>query len=179
MPFLKQQSIVEIFSTNPNRYSPLIQLTQNIMQGESPFTLGERELIAAYVSGLNACHFCYNAHQAIATSLNVDPNLLDALINDIKTAPIEERFYPVFVFVSKLTLTPSKITPTDIDDILAAGWDEQAVEDAIAVCFLFNLMNRLVHGFGLESPDQQQLSDMANMINTQGYQTLIQSVNET
>ncbi len=33
--------------------------------------------------------------------------------------------------------------------VLAAGWEEQALHDAVAVCGLFNLMNRLVEGLGI------------------------------
>ncbi len=36
------------------RYSAL---TQEIMRGESPWTVGERELFAAYTSSLNQCVF--------------------------------------------------------------------------------------------------------------------------
>lgn len=32
-------------------------LTQDIMRGESPWTVGERELFAAYTSSLNQCVF--------------------------------------------------------------------------------------------------------------------------
>jgi hypothetical protein len=32
----------------------------------------------------------------------------------------------------------------DAEEVLAAGFQEQALHDAIAVCGLFNLMNRLV-----------------------------------
>ena len=60
---------------------------------------------------------------------------------------------------------------------MAADWDEQAVEDAIAVCSLFNFLNRLVDGFGLEISGQEQLAGMAKIINTQGYQRFIQSAN--
>ena len=33
--------------------------------------------------------------------------------------------------------------------MLAAGWTEHALHDAVAVCGLFNLMNRLVDGLGI------------------------------
>ena len=175
MPYLPQQNLMELFNQNPKRYSPLTQFAQNVMRGESAFTAGERELIAAYVSSLNACNYCFGSHQAIATDLNVDPQLLEAIINDIATAPIEDRFRPVFALVKTLTQTPSKTTQADIDAVLAAGWDKQAVEDAIAVCSLFNFMNRLVDAFGFEAPDQEQLTGMAKIINAQGYQAVIQS----
>lgn len=175
MPFLPQQSLIELFYHNPKRYSPLTQFVQNVMRGESAFTAGERELIAAYVLSLNACNFCFGSHQAIAADLNVDPQLLEAIINDIATAPIEGRLRPVFFLVQKLTQTPSKITQADIDSVLAAGWDERSVEDAIAICSLFNFMNRFVDGFGLELPSQEQLTGMAKGINAHGYQGILQS----
>lgn len=177
MPFFQQQNVLEIFQHNLERYAPLTQFIQDVMRGKSAFTAGERELIAAYVSGLNACNYCYGSHQAIAADLNVDPQLLEAILKDIATAPIEERLRPVFYLVQKLTLTPSKTTQDDIDKVLTAGWDKEAVEDAIAICSLFNFMNRLVSGFGLEQPKQEQLAGMAKMVNSQGYQAIIQSAN--
>ena len=36
---------------------PHSEHTQEAMRGESAWTVGERELFAAYVSRLNACHF--------------------------------------------------------------------------------------------------------------------------
>ena len=173
MPFFSQENVLEIFQQNTSRYSLLTQYIQNVMRGESAFTPGERELIAAYVSGLNSCDYCSGSHQALAADLNVDPQLLEAILKDIATAPIEERLRPVFALVRKLTLTPSKTTQADIDRVLTAGWQQQAVEDAIAVCSLLNLMNRLVDGFGLKQPNQAQLSAMAKMINTNGYQSIV------
>ena len=175
MPFLPQQSLIELFNHNPKRYSPLVELVQNLMRGESALTAAERELIAAYVSSLNACNFCCGTHQAIAADLNVNPQLLEAMVNDLSTAPIKEALRPVFALVKKLTQTPSQTTQADIDAVLASGWDKQAVEDVIAVSSLFNLMNRLVNGFGFESPEPESLAGMAKMINNQGYQALIQS----
>src|SRR5919204_6392631 len=58
---------------------------------------------------------------------------------------------PVLNFVQKLTLSPAKVTPADVDPIFAAGWGDRALHDATAICALFNLMNRLVNGLGVEA----------------------------
>jgi alkylhydroperoxidase family enzyme len=60
---------------------------------------------------------------------------------------------PILRYVGKLTLTPAKITPEDAQAVLAAGWEEQALHDAVAVCALFNMMNRLVDGLGITAGD--------------------------
>jgi alkylhydroperoxidase family enzyme len=52
-----------------------------------------------------------------------------------------------------LTLAPSRMTPADAQAVFDAGWDEQALHDAVSVCALFNLMNRLVDGLGLVADD--------------------------
>ena len=39
---------------------------------------------------------------------------------------------------------------TDLEAVKAAGWDDQALHDIMAVCGLFNYMNRLVFGHGIE-----------------------------
>ena len=46
-------------------------------------------------------------------------------------------------------MAPAKITPADAQAVLDAGWEEQALHDAVAVCGLFSLMNRLVDGLGV------------------------------
>jgi hypothetical protein len=33
--------------------------------------------------------------------------------------------------------------------VLAAGWSERALHDAVAVCALVNMMNRLIEGLGI------------------------------
>ncbi len=53
-------------------------------------------------SSLNACNFCYGSHKAIAIDLDVDPDLLEAITQDIATAPIEETFRPIFAFSRKV-----------------------------------------------------------------------------
>jgi uncharacterized protein YciW len=60
---------------------------------------------------------------------------------------------PVLAFVHKLTLSPGKITAADVAPIFAAGWNDRAVHHATAICALFNLMNRLVNGLGVEAPE--------------------------
>lgn len=51
---------------------------------------------------------------------------------------------PVFRLVLKLTRPPTRVGEADARAVFEAGWNEQALHDAVAVCALFNYMNRLV-----------------------------------
>ena len=121
------------------------------MRGPSAFTAGERELIAAYVSRLNSCTYCASSHSEAAVILGIDPLSLDALMANVDTARIEERFKPIFKFLKKLTLTPYKMIQADADAVYAEGWDERALHDVVMVCCCFSFMNRLADGHGLPS----------------------------
>lgn len=134
---------------------PLVQLHHAVLRGPSAFSVAQRELMAAFVSGINACDYCYGAHGAVAKQFGVPEATLSALIEDFNKADVVDELKPVFAFLKKLTLTPSKMTQSDVDAVLAAGWDEQALYDAIQVCCLYNYMNRFVEGLGLSAIAEQ------------------------
>ncbi|MBH8554093.1 carboxymuconolactone decarboxylase family protein [Nostocaceae cyanobacterium CENA357] len=48
------------------------ELTEALLQGDSPLSAGERELIATYVSLQNECKFCATAHEAITRKVLLD-----------------------------------------------------------------------------------------------------------
>jgi AhpD family alkylhydroperoxidase len=58
--------LLDVFRAYPQTARPLLDYHQALLRGPSPLTEAERELIAAYVSGLNACRYCHGAHQATA-----------------------------------------------------------------------------------------------------------------
>jgi uncharacterized peroxidase-related enzyme len=116
-------------------------------------SVAERELIAAYVSGLNACSYCYGVHQTAAETFGVGQQTLTALLDGLETAPVENPLRELLRYVGKLTTTPARVTPSDTEAVLDAGWEEQALHDAVSVCALFNLMNRFVTGLGVTTDE--------------------------
>jgi len=140
--------LLDVFQAFPDTAVPLLEYHEVLLRGTSPLTVSERELIAAYVSGLNSCHYCYGVHKAVAEKFGIAEGLIKDLINDVDNADIDEKMKPILHYVGKLTKTPSRISQEDADAIFAAGWDDQALHDAVACCALFNMMNRLVEGWG-------------------------------
>lgn len=121
------------------------------MRGESELSASERELIAAYVSGLNACSYCHDAHTVFAHAYGIDPTVIEALVDDPGSAPVDPQLKPVLAYVAKLTLSPSRMTELDAQAVYEAGWSEHALFDAIQVCGVFNLINRIIEGTGITS----------------------------
>jgi uncharacterized peroxidase-related enzyme len=120
-----------------------------LMRGPSPLSFGERELIAAFVSGVNSCRYCHGTHSLVARAFGVDETVLATSLDNIEVAPVDARLKPILRYVRKLTETPNRMTAADAAAVYEAGWSDEALFYAIAVCAYFNNMNRLVEGAGI------------------------------
>lgn len=162
-------NLTDVFRQYPRRARLMLLLIDDILRGESPLTVAERELIFAYGSGQNACDFCYHSHRPVAAAFGIDETVFDELMEDIDTASIDERLKPILHFVRKLTQTPSRMTQADADAIFAAGWDEQAFVDIVSICAIQNFFNRFVDGIGIDVDDETARRTGAALLPTIGY----------
>jgi alkylhydroperoxidase family enzyme len=55
----------------------------------------------------------------------------------------------MLAYAEKLTLDPSAMTRSDLDDLRKHSTEEQGFDIVIIACF-FNLMDRIADGFGVE-----------------------------
>ena len=164
--------LLDVFKAFPAAARPLIMYHEVVMRGPSPLTVAERELIAAYVSGLNACTYCHGIHTITAQTFGVPEQLVQALLQDLETALVEEKLRPLLRIVRRLTALPSRLVQADIDTVRDAGWNDAALHDAVAVCALFNFMNRYVEGLGL-SADEGYFQVAGHRIHDVGYAGLL------
>jgi len=108
--------------------------------------------------------YCCGSHTAFAASLGATA----ADVQMINSEDISDhRMSALLAYVRKLTLAPSTISDTDKQPVHAAGFSEDQLKDAIAVCAAFNLFNRIVEGHGVAP--QESYDQDAKMINTHGY----------
>lgn len=80
---------------------------------------------------------------------------MKAVLADWRSAPLDPRVRATLAFLEKLTLTPADVRPADVAPLRSAGVGDQAIEDAIQVCVLFNIYDRLADSlsFYLPGPD--------------------------
>ena len=133
----------------PHNVRPLMDYTTGVLRREGALPVAARELLAAYVSGLNACTFCLGAHEIYARALGIAPGLVAALLDDPDSAPVDDALRPILAYARKLNTLPPRLTPADAQAVFDAGWSEQALFEAIEVVGLFNLMNRMIEGAGV------------------------------
>ncbi len=146
----EQPGLDDVYRRFPHTAGPLMEYHDRLLRDRSDLTIAQRELIAAYVSGINACGFCHGAHVIAARNFGISPDLFEGLMADLATSGVEERMKPILAYVGKLTRTPSMMAERDAQLVYQAGWSEEALFTAISVCALFNFMNRIVEGSGIK-----------------------------
>jgi uncharacterized peroxidase-related enzyme len=142
--------LLEVFRRFPRGLDGLLAFHDEVLRGPSDLSVAHRELIAAYVSALNDCEFCFQAHRVYSALYGIDVALFDGLVEDLETSDLDDDLKPLFRYVRKLTLEPSRVTLDDVDAVLASGITEEGLHDAILVVGLFNLMNRILFGHGVD-----------------------------
>jgi len=166
-PLPEDAVLLDVFRAFAHTARPLIAYHQALMRGPSALSVAERELIAAFVSGLNACHYCHGVHGAVAARFGIAEQTLARLLDqDFEAVPA--RLRPVLRYAAKLTRTPERITRDDANSVFEAGWDARALHDAVSVCALFNFMNRLVEGLGIDA-EGDYFAEAAERIGDGGY----------
>src|SRR5262245_17973303 len=84
--------ITSVFAFRPETAKPMRELAEVLLRGPNTLTSAEREMIAAYVSSRNDCHFCQASHSAAAAH-HLDGNyaVLEAVKRDYQSAPVSSK----------------------------------------------------------------------------------------
>ena len=176
MPFFKSLPAdagpPAVFARYPELYRPWAEMSQGLMNGPSPLSRGERELILAYAAGAAGCRFVCVAHSEVAYAMGVERGTIERLLADLQTAPVEARLKPLLAYVRKLMTTPGEMSQADADAVFEAGWDEHALHDAIAITARASFMQRLVEGHGFVPMSQEMAARRAEQRVERGYVNL-------
>ena len=78
-----------------------------------------------------------------------DRALVDAVLEDFATAPIDDREKALFSFIEKMNRQSNQLRQEDVNALTGAGWSEEAIYDAITVCSLFNFYNTWIDATGV------------------------------
>jgi AhpD family alkylhydroperoxidase len=103
--------------------------------------------MGACVSQVNECDVCMKTHGGVAALAYQDDATVSAVLANAETAPIEEPLRATLRMLRRLTRDHA-VTADDMRALLAAGVSREQIEDALAVCFTFNTVDRLSRTFG-------------------------------
>lgn len=160
-----------LFEYRPETAAPLSQLAEVLLRGDSSLARGERELVAAYVSSLNDCHFCASSHSAFAALQLPDGwEVVDGVLHDPASAPVSDKLRALLAVAAQVQQSGRAVTPEAIEAARASGASDVEIHDTVLIAAAFCMFNRYVDGLGTFAPkDRAAYEPMAQRIVEQGY----------
>lgn len=141
---------------------PWIAALRQIMRGPSDWTKGERELFAAFSSRINRCPYCVGIHTGTATLAYPTEVTLERL-DAWRDGSFGPRITPVLAVLELAIVQPAEIR-AELAAVRSAGVSDQALEDALAVGFLFNVVNRLANALDFRCESETDRLTAARML---------------
>ena len=137
----------------PETAKPLDDLAEVLLRGPNTLTRGERELIAAYVSGRNDCTFCCGAHSAVAAAqLAEGMALVDQVRADLDSAPVSPKIRALLRIAGAVQVSGRDVTPELVSAARNAGATDMELHDTVLIAAAFSMYNRYVDGLGTLAP---------------------------
>jgi len=158
-----------LFRFSPDTAVPLNQLCDVLLCGPSTLSRGDRELIAAYVSALNQCTFCFSTHAAFAAlRLPAGMHLVEHVCADPDSAPVTEKLRGLLNIAGAVQLGGKHVSSAHIDAAREAGATDREIHDTVLIAAAFCMFNRYVDGLNTTaSTDPAHYA--ARAVRTEGY----------
>jgi hypothetical protein len=91
------------------------------------------------------------------------------VLEDWRTAPIGPGVRATLGLLEKVTLRSDEVEPADVQAVRAAEVSDAAIEDALRVCFSFNMIDRLADAFAWHVQTTEQFGKDASFLLKRGY----------
>jgi uncharacterized peroxidase-related enzyme len=146
-----------LMAFRPEIAKPLNELAERLLRSENTLTRGERELIATFVSSLNDCFYCQNAHGGIAQHyLQCDTAFIDDINKDYQSSSISEKLKALLSIASSVQKGGRYVTKTQINEARRLGATDREVHDTVLIAAAFCMFNRYVDGLGTWAPQERE-----------------------
>lgn len=156
---------------SPRTAKPLNELAEVLLRGPSSLSPGERELIAAYTSKRNDCHFCHSSHGAAAAHhLGGDEALVSQVLDDPETAAVSDKLRALLAIAGKVREGGLAVSEDGISRARSLGAGDEEIHDTVLIAAAFCMYNRYVDGLSTWAPAEPgAYRDSGRLLAEQGY----------
>lgn len=142
----------------PLTAGPLNALAEVLLRSDEGLSMGERELIATFVSSLNDCFFCRNIHGAVAQYyFPEEENIAEQVGKNYRTAPVSEKMKALLVVAESVQSGGKAVSAEQIEKARALGASDIEIHDTVLIAAAFCMFNRYVDGLGTFAPDDPEM----------------------
>jgi uncharacterized peroxidase-related enzyme len=166
-----------LLAFRPDTARPLSELADTLLHAPGTLSAGERELIAAYVSGLNNCTYCCTSHAAIAACHLRDEALVDAAVANPERAAISPKLKALLGVAARVQQGGRHVRDEDVARARAEGATDLEIHDTVLIAAAFCMYNRYVDGLGTWTPtDRDGYRQRAQFVADHGYASVLRQV---
>ena len=147
-----------LMAFRPETATVLNDLAETLLRSDNSLTRGERELIATYVSYLNDCFFCQNAHGGLAQHyLQCDMQYIDSVKQDPSKTDLNPKMKALLEIAASVQLGGRKVNEKQIEQARIAGASDVEIHDTVLIAAAFCMFNRYVDGLNTWAPQDRQI----------------------
>lgn len=140
--------IVSLFMYDRETAKNLSAMAETIMRRERKgLSIGQRELIASFVSKLNECKFCCDSHSS-CTAEYLGQELVDEVIRDANAEALPMRMQALLSIAACVQGLDREQLPKQVAIAKELGATDEEIHDTVLVTAFFSMCNRYVDGLG-------------------------------
>jgi uncharacterized peroxidase-related enzyme len=160
-----------LLSFRPAIAPSLSALTNTLLRSNEGLSMGERELIGAFVSALNDCLICRNIHGAVAQChLGSDDEFIQEVMTDFRQTALPEKMKALLSIAASAQRGGKFVTAEQVETARNLGATDLEIHDTVLITGLFCLFNRYIDGLGVVLSDTpESFGERAKRIAETGY----------
>jgi uncharacterized peroxidase-related enzyme len=142
----------------PETSKPLNEFAEILLRAENSLSRGDRELIATYVSSLNDCFFCQNAHGGIAQHyLQCDMTFIDGVKENFQLMDLSDKLKALLTIAGAVQKGGKNVSAEMIENAKQHHATDREIHDTVLISAAFCMFNRYVDGLGTWAPQDRSI----------------------
>lgn len=138
-------NLFKVLPLNPLQYKGFLDFKASLFNPDTCYlSNADKEMIGLVVSSTNGCSYCLTTHSDALRGLVDDPNWVDTLTYNYRTARLTPKQRALCDYAYFVTAYPREISTEQVDKLRAAGFNDHEILEAAFVAGFFNYTNRWV-----------------------------------
>ncbi len=137
-------NLFKVLPLNAAEYMGFLNFKGSLFSPECYLSDADKEMIGVVVSSTNCCNYCLTTHGDNLRGLTGDPNLVDTLSYNYRSANLTKKQRALCDYAYFVTAHPTEIDDEQVEKLREAGFNDHEILEAAFVAGFFNYTNRWV-----------------------------------
>jgi uncharacterized peroxidase-related enzyme len=142
-------NLFKVLPLNPAQYTGFLDFKASLFTPETCYlSNADKEMMGLVVSSTNGCAYCLTTHGDTLRGLTGDPEWVDRLTYNYRTAKLTEKQRALCDYAYFVTARPRETDTDRAEKLREAGFNDHEILEAAFVAGFFNYTNRWVSTIG-------------------------------